>query len=71
MNILIVDTDKYDFNATKYIYDAFINPNESEDDYLVIPKDFSVMMDVSVDWMKMIRDRLDDKIKSLEYNNTK
>lgn len=40
--------------------------NKSSDDWVAIPKGIDIMQDISVDWMKMIRDTLDEKIKALE-----
>ena len=40
--------------------------NKSSDDWVVIPKGIDIIQDISVDWMKMIRDTLDEKLKALE-----
>jgi hypothetical protein len=69
MNVLIVDTDKIDLHTVNRIVKNCMN-NINTDDWLVVPKGIDIMQDISVDWMKMIRDTLDNKIKELE-NNTK
>jgi hypothetical protein len=68
MNVLIVDTNKIDLDTVQKVFDACAD--KTMDDVLVIPKGIDILQDISVDWMKMIRDRLDEKIKALE-NNTK
>ena len=69
MNVLIIDTDKVHLDVANKIYKKIVNKSGS-DDWIAIPKGIDVMEDISVDWMKMIRDRLDEKIKELE-NTTK
>ena len=64
MNVLIVDTDKIDLDEIRKAFDACCD--KTKDDLLVIPKGIDIIQDISVDWMKMIRDVLDDKIKALE-----
>lgn len=68
MNVLIVDTDKIDLTVLRDCFDKAMEI--SKEDYLVLPKGIDIIQDISVDWMKMIRDVLDEKIKALE-NNTK
>jgi hypothetical protein len=67
MNVLIVDTDKIGWDEANKIFERCINKSES-DDWLAIPKGFDILMDISVDWMKMIRDKMDEKIKEIEDN---
>lgn len=64
MNVLIVDTDKISLNQVSDILQACAG--KAADDWLVIPKGIDILQDISVDWMKMIRDTLDEKIKELE-----
>lgn len=64
MNVLIVDTDKIRLDAAEEICRKVANKTEC--DLIAIPKGIDIMQDISVDWMKMIRDRLDEKIKALE-----
>lgn len=64
MNVLIVDTNKICLDTAEAICKKVAN--KSECDLIVIPKGIDIMQDISVDWMKMIRDRLDEKIKALE-----
>ena len=65
MNVLIVDTDKIKLDECDAIFKRCVDKSKS-DDWLVIPKSFDILMDVSVDWMKMIRDKMDEKIRELE-----
>lgn len=64
MCVLIVDTDKIHLDAAKEICRQVANKTEC--DLIAIPKGIDIIQDISVDWMKMIRDRLDEKIKELE-----
>lgn len=64
MNVLIVDTDKIDLNTAAEIAKELANKTGC--DLIAIPKGIDIIQDISVDWMKMIRDRLDEKIKALE-----
>lgn len=63
-HVLIVDTDKIHLDQFNQIFNDCMD--KSTDDLLVIPKGIDVIQDISVDWMKMIRDVLDEKIKALE-----
>lgn len=64
MNVLIVDTDKISLYAAAEICKKVANKTGC--DLIAIPKGIDIIQDISVDWMKMIRDRLDEKIKALE-----
>lgn len=64
MNVLIVDTDKIAVDQLHLVFNDFVS--KTKDDLIVIPKGIDIMQDISVDWMKMIRDRLDEKITELE-----
>ena len=64
MNVMIVDTDKFDLDLLQKIFKDYTD--KSDDDLLMIPKGIDILHDISVDWMKMIRDTLDEKIKALE-----
>jgi hypothetical protein len=64
MNALVVDTDKISLDVLNSIFKDCMD--KSTDDWVIIPKGIDIMQDISVDWMKMIRDRLDEKIKALE-----
>ena len=70
MNVLIIDTEKITLDIAHQICEDVVN-NSELDDLIVIPKGIDIMQDISVDWMKMIRDRLDEKIRELEGNTTK
>lgn len=65
MNVLIIDTDKIAIDVAAKISKEIENKSGS-DDWVAIPKGIDIMQDISVDWMKMIRNRLDEKIKALE-----
>lgn len=65
MNVLIIDTDKIGINVANKICEE-IYDKSGIDEWVAIPKGIDIMQDISVDWMKMIRDRLDEKIKALE-----
>lgn len=67
MNVLIFDTDKFDMPSVRQVYENIVKMSGS-DDWIGIPKGFDILTDVSVDWMKMIRDTLDKKIKEIENN---
>jgi hypothetical protein len=64
MNVLIVDTDKIHLDLAAEICKQVADKTEC--DLLIIPKGIDIIQDISVDWMKMIRDTLDKKIKALE-----
>lgn len=64
MNVLIVDTEKIDLDTVRKVFDNCAD--QTTDGLLVIPKGIDILQDISVDWMKMIRDTLDEKIKALE-----
>lgn len=64
MNVLIVDTDKISLYAAEEICKNVANKTGC--DLIAIPKGIDIIQNISVDWMKMIRDRLDEKIKALE-----
>lgn len=64
MNVLIIDTDKIGLDAAEEICRKIANKTGC--DLIAIPKGIDIMQDISVDWMKMIRDRLDEQIKALE-----
>lgn len=62
MTILIVDTDQIDLTtASNFCKESSEKLGE---EILVIPKGIDIMQDVSIDWMIMIRDELDRRIKA-------
>lgn len=65
MNVLIIDTDKTSLDVANYICKKTMELSGS-DDWVAIPKGFDIMMDISVDWMKMIRDEMDKRIREIE-----
>lgn len=64
MNVLIVDTDKIPLDVLCQILKNC--QDKTTEDWMVIPKGIDIMQDISVDWMKMIRDKLDEKIREIE-----
>lgn len=70
MNVLIIDTDKVSLDVANKICKNIVKASRT-DDWIAIPKGIDIMQDISVDWMKMIRDKMDDKIREIESNNTK
>ena len=64
MNVLIIDTDKIRLDVAEEICRQIANKTEC--DLIAIPKGIDILQDISVDWMKMIRDALDEQIKALE-----
>lgn len=62
MNIFIVDTEQIDLSTAAEIFKNCCEKLGQE--VLVIPKGIDIMQDVSVDWMIMIRDMLDERIKN-------
>ena len=65
MNVLIVDTEQITLALAHEICENVVK-HSGFDDLIIIPKGIDIMQDISVDWMKMIRDRLDEKIRELE-----
>lgn len=67
MNVLIVDTKQIYVDELNDIMDiVFRNSNTTQEDWIVVPKGIDVIQDVSIEWLKMIRDSADKKIKELE-----
>lgn len=64
MNVLIVDLNK----VTPDILSAFVNKATEvmNDDIVVLPKGVDILQDVPIEWLKDIRDKLDEKIMELE-----
>lgn len=63
MNVLIVDIDNIDLERTKFYYEKAV---ELGGEWIVLPKQIDILQDISVDWMKMIRDKMDEKLRELE-----
>lgn len=62
MTILIVDTDQIDLTTASNFCKEY--SERLAEETLVIPKGIDIMQDVSIDWMIMIRDELDRRIKA-------
>lgn len=63
MNVLIVDLNEIKVDQASHY---FKQACQLGGEWLMLPKQIDVLQDVSIDWMKMIRDRLDEQIKALE-----
>lgn len=64
MNVLIVDLDKVDYETLYHFVKAA--REVIRDDFIVLPKGVDILQDVPIEWLKKIRDELDEKIKALE-----
>lgn len=62
MNILIVDTEQIDLVTASNFCKEYSERLAKE--ILVIPKGIDIIQDISIDWMIMIRDELDRRIKA-------
>lgn len=64
MCVLIVDIDKIDFETAS----TFVNMAAEviKDDVIVLPKGIDILQDVPIEWLKHLRDQLNEKIKALE-----
>lgn len=67
MNVLIVDTDRVSVDVLQQVFKDC--RDKTTDDWVAMPKGIDIIQDISVDWMKMIRDVLDEKIKELESDD--
>lgn len=65
MNVLIVDLDKIDVELANHI-GKHVREASGTDDWIMLPKGVDVLQDVPIEWMKHLRDQLDEKIKVLE-----
>lgn len=64
MNVVIVDFNKISLKMVEALYDKAVET--TGDDWIFLPKDMDLLQDVHVDWLKMIRDKLNEKINELE-----
>ena len=62
MNILIVDTDQINLAIASEFSKEY--SERLAEEMIIIPKGIDIMRDVSIDWMIMIRDELDRRIKA-------
>ena len=65
MNVLIVDLNKIDVELANHI-GKHVREASDTDDWIMLPKGVDVLQDVPIEWMKHLRDQLDEKIKVLE-----
>lgn len=64
MNIMIIDTNKIDLDIVDNICDKAIEISGTSD-WLVLPRGIEVMEDVPIEWLKYIRDIIDEKINEV------
>ena len=64
MNVLIVDLDKVSVDVLKIFINSAVEI--TNEDFIVLPKGVDILQDVPVEWLKAIRDKLDENIKALE-----
>lgn len=69
MNVLIIDLDKIDMKTACAFYKKAVEITGS-DDWIMLPKGMDLLQDMPIEWMRIVRDQLDGKIKELE-NTTK
>ena len=65
MNVLIVDLDKIDAFLANEI-GKHVREASGTDDWIMLPRGIDILQDVPIEWMKHLRDQLDEKIKALE-----
>lgn len=65
MNVLIVDTDKIDAEMAYGFYKHAMEASGC-DDWIMLPKGVDLLQDMPIEWMKLVRDQLDEKIRRLE-----
>ena len=65
MNVLIVDIDKIDVDLANHIANNAIKASGTSD-WICLPKGIDILQDVPVEWLKHLREQLDEKIKALE-----
>ena len=65
MNVLIVDLDKIDLEFACAFYNKTVEISGC-DDWIMIPKGMDLLQDMPIEWMRIVRDQLDEKIKALE-----
>jgi hypothetical protein len=67
MNIFIVDLDKIDLCTADIFADKIVKETDTKrEDWLFIPKGMEMLQDVPVEWLKVIRDVVDRKLKEIE-----
>ena len=67
MNVLIADIDKVPLD----VLSGFVKQAAEvmNDDIVVLPKGIDIFHDVPIEWLKDIRDKLNEKIMELESDN--
>lgn len=64
MNVLIVDIDKVDVETLHMFVKSA--SRVIGDDFIVLPRGVDILQDVPIEWLKHLREQLDEKIKTLE-----
>lgn len=64
MNVMIIDTNKINVDTADAIYQRAIEISGTSD-WLALPRGIEVMEDVPIEWLKHIRDIIDEKISSV------
>lgn len=65
MNVLIVDVNKINAELARDI-GSHVREASGTDDWIMLPKGIDVLQDVPIEWVKHVREQLDEKIKALE-----
>lgn len=65
MNVLIVDLDKIDLELACAFYKKAVEISGCED-WVMIPKGMDLLQDMPIEWIKIVRNQLDEKIKALD-----
>lgn len=65
MNVLIVDLDKINVEMVNYFYKKAVKISGC-DNWIVLPRGMDLLQDIPIEWMKLVRNQLDEKIKELE-----
>lgn len=61
MNIMVIDLNEIDVDIANVVYERAIEISGTSD-WLALPRGIEVMEDVPIEWLKHIRDIIDEKI---------
>ena len=61
MNVIIVDSNKFSQETVGHIYERAIEISCTSD-WIVLPRGIEIIQDVPIEWLKHIRDIIDEKI---------
>lgn len=65
MNVLVVDLNEIDVDLANHIAENAVKASGTSD-WICLPKGIDILQDVPIEWMKHLRDKLDEKIKELD-----